>query len=351
MRALTLTVIAVPLACAAALGSLILIGQASGRSPLPPQIAASLENLAASAGLIEPSALPREAPTDPPRLVYVATSLPQGPPSLNQAGDQNPSEDADDSIAEGSPTPDPIEAATQTPASALSPSPSSALTIPPTTMPPATVAPTHTSAPDASATGTSTAAGVPSATATRTKTRTPMVPPASDTAKPTSAASATNLPTSTDTATSVPPSETPSSSCSPTGNSGYENTVLDLINQERQNQGLPPYDLNGQLRSAARGHSQDMACNDYFSHTGSDGSSVADRVEAEGYSWSWVGENIFATSISSSAAAQQAFDAWMDSSGHRANILSEHFTEIGIGYTYSSGSTYGSYFTAVFARP
>lgn len=94
-----------------------------------------------------------------------------------------------------------------------------------------------------------------------------------------------------------------------------------------------------------------MACNDYFSHTGSDGSSVADRVEAEGYSWSWVGENIFATSVSSSAAAQQAFDAWMDSSGHRANILSDQFTEIGIGYVYSSESAYGSYFTAVFARP
>jgi uncharacterized protein YkwD len=94
-----------------------------------------------------------------------------------------------------------------------------------------------------------------------------------------------------------------------------------------------------------------MACNDYFSHTGSDGSNVGDRVLAEGYRWSWVGENIFATSTSSSAAAQQAFDAWMASSGHRANILSSDFTEIGIGYVYSADSAYGSYFTAVFARP
>ena len=90
-----------------------------------------------------------------------------------------------------------------------------------------------------------------------------------------------------------------------------------------------------------------MACNNYFSHTGSDGSGVGDRVSAEGYDWSWVGENIFATCSSSSSAPQQAFDWWMKSTGHKANILNINFTEIG----YSADSTYGSYFTAVFARP
>lgn len=149
----------------------------------------------------------------------------------------------------------------------------------------------------------------------------------------------------------TPPTPTPESGCDATGNAGYESTVLDLIHQERQNQGLPAYTLSVQLRSVARDHSQDMACNAFFSHTGSDGSSVGDRVSAADYTWSWVGENIFATSAASSIAPQQAFDWWMNSSGHRANILSVNYTEIGIGYVYSADSTYGSYFTAVFARP
>jgi uncharacterized protein YkwD len=94
-----------------------------------------------------------------------------------------------------------------------------------------------------------------------------------------------------------------------------------------------------------------MACNDFFSHTGSDGSSVGDRVLRQGYVWSWVGENIFATGNTSSGAPQQAFDWWMNSSPHRANLLSPNYVDIGIGYIYSSGSSYGGYFTAVFARP
>ncbi len=124
-----------------------------------------------------------------------------------------------------------------------------------------------------------------------------------------------------------------------------------MINQERQGRGLQPYSLQGQLQAAARIHSTDMACNDFLSHTGSDGSSVRDRVEAQGYSWSWIGENIFATSNQSASAPQSAFDWWMNSDLHRANLLSPNYTEIGIGYRYSADSSYGGYFTAVFARP
>jgi uncharacterized protein YkwD len=126
---------------------------------------------------------------------------------------------------------------------------------------------------------------------------------------------------------------------------------LGLINQERQNQGLRPYAMQSQLRAAARAHSTDEACNGFLSHTGSDGSSVRDRVEREGYSWSWIGENIFATGDTSSGAPQRAFDWWMNSAPHRANLLSPNYTEIGIGYMYLAGSGYGGYFTADFAKP
>ncbi|MEK6587433.1 MAG: CAP domain-containing protein, partial [Chloroflexota bacterium] len=119
----------------------------------------------------------------------------------------------------------------------------------------------------------------------------------------------------------------------------------------RDAQGLLSYTLQGQLAAAAQGHSTDMACNGFFSHTGSDGSNVGQRVNAQGYSWSWVGENIFATSDTSSQAPQSAFTWWMNSSAHRANLLSPNYTEIGLGYIYVAGSPYGGYFTAVFARP
>jgi uncharacterized protein YkwD len=139
--------------------------------------------------------------------------------------------------------------------------------------------------------------------------------------------------------------------CSPTGNVSFESALLDLINQERQNQGLRPYNLQSQLQAAARAHSTDMACNSFVSHTGSDGSTVRDRIARQGYSWTWAGENIYATGNISSSAPQQVFDWWMNSAPHRANLLSPNYTDIGLGYMYSPDSSYGGYFTAVFARP
>jgi len=94
-----------------------------------------------------------------------------------------------------------------------------------------------------------------------------------------------------------------------------------------------------------------MACNSFVSHTGSDGSTVRDRIARQGYSWTWAGENIYATGNTSSSAPQQVFDWWMNSAPHRANLLSPNYTDIGLGYMYSPDSNYGGYFTAVFARP
>jgi len=125
---------------------------------------------------------------------------------------------------------------------------------------------------------------------------------------------------------------------------------VNLINNERISRGLHPYAVQSQLLAAARAHAQDMACNHFTGHTGSDGSSVRDRVEAQGYSWSWIGENYYATG-NTVDGPEVAFNWWMNSTPHRNNLLHSMYTEFAIGYVYSPDSDYGGYFVAVFARP
>ena len=213
--------------------------------------------------------------------------------------------------------------------------------------------------PTATATATITPTETLRYTYTPTRTATPSSTP---TVTPTPSRTSTRTPTPTLSATSSgspPPSSTAKPSptqpsfpgCSSTENSGFQTALLTLINSERESESLPAYILQSQLQAAAQTHSTDMACSGSFSHTGSDGSSVGDRVSAEGYSWSSVGENIYATGNVSSEAPQLAFDWWMASPPARANILSAEYTEIGIGYVHEPGSPFGGYFTVVFARP
>ena len=205
-----------------------------------------------------------------------------------------------------------------------------------------TIWPTWTSAP----TSTRTASPVP----TKTNTRAPSTEPPQS---PTTTATGTDAPAGdpppapTATHTLAPTNTSAPSGCSPDGSSVYETTLIGLINEAREARGLQPLKQQNQLTAAARVHSNDMACNDFISHTGSDGSRPADRVTAQGYLYSWVGENIFA----GSSGPQTAFDWWMDSEPHRNNILHSNYTEIGIGYSYLEGSRYRSHYTAVFARP
>ena len=90
-----------------------------------------------------------------------------------------------------------------------------------------------------------------------------------------------------------------------------------------------------------------MATNNYFSHTGSDGSTFDSRISATGYSYRMAGENIAA----GAATAEAVMELWMNSPGHRANILNCGYTQIGVGYAYNAGSDYGHYGTHVFATP
>jgi uncharacterized protein YkwD len=107
-----------------------------------------------------------------------------------------------------------------------------------------------------------------------------------------------------------------------------EQQVLELVNQERAVRGLTLLAADELLTNAARGHSQDMSQNNYFSHTGLNGSSPGQRIAATGYSFNTWGENIAAGYTS----AASVMNGWMNSSGHRANILKSNFCDIGIGY-------------------
>ncbi len=146
-------------------------------------------------------------------------------------------------------------------------------------------------------------------------------------------------PTPTSTATTVP-------TVTPTPVSDWEARVVQLINSQRANNGLPPLRVDSRLVQAARRHSQDMADNNFFSHYGSDGSSPFDRIRDAGYSFRTAGETIAGGYIS----PESAVDGWMNSPGHRA-ILLGNYDDIGVGYVYKANSTYRHYWTADFAIP
>jgi uncharacterized protein YkwD len=120
--------------------------------------------------------------------------------------------------------------------------------------------------------------------------------------------------------------------------------VLDLVNQHRAAAGLSPLIRAAELDSAARRHSDDMATHNFMSHTGSDGSTPGQRISAAGYQWSTYGENIAA----GYSTAEAVVNAWMNSSGHRANILNSRYKEIGLAVTYRAGTTYRYYWTQDF---
>ncbi len=106
--------------------------------------------------------------------------------------------------------------------------------------------------------------------------------------------------------------------------------VLNLTNAARIAAGCSPLTLNTKLIAAAQGHALDMLQNDFFAHVGSDGATVGTRMTRQGYVWSRAGENIAAGYTD----AASVMDGWMNSSGHRANILNCAYRELGVGYLY-----------------
>ncbi|MFC1997727.1 CAP domain-containing protein [Chloroflexota bacterium] len=131
----------------------------------------------------------------------------------------------------------------------------------------------------------------------------------------------------------------------------FEEQVVVLTNQERLSHGCGPVTMDSRLREAAEGHSKDMAVNDYFSHYAPDGTSPWERIRAQDYFYTLAGENI-AVGYSS---PELVVAGWMDSPGHRENILNCGFIHIGVGYydlPDDTGSVnYRHYWTQVFASP
>ncbi len=124
------------------------------------------------------------------------------------------------------------------------------------------------------------------------------------------------------------PSDPPAQPISGGGTSAQEREVLNYTNAIRQQQGCGPLRLDTALVEAAGTHASDMVRRHYLDHTNPDGQGPADRMAAAGYRGSGWGENIAAGYDS----AQKVVAAWMNSEGHRQNILNCRFTSIGIGY-------------------
>jgi len=146
---------------------------------------------------------------------------------------------------------------------------------------------------------------------------------------------------SANTQTETPPA--PAQTEQPSSNIGsYELQVLNLVNEQRANYGLSALKYSTVLEAVAYSHSKDMAQNNYFSHTNLSGQSPFDRMRAAGISYRSAAENIAA----GQRTPQEVVNAWMNSAGHRANILNSSVTEMGVGI-YSGGS-YGVYWTQLF---
>ena len=112
----------------------------------------------------------------------------------------------------------------------------------------------------------------------------------------------------------------------------FERRVFELTNIERRNHGLPDLVWDDRLAQAARAHSIDMAANNFLSHTGSDGSDVSLRLQRVGVLWSMWAEN----AASGHRTPEDVVEGWMNSPGHRQNILSGN-THLGVGFDNTGG--------------
>ena len=120
-----------------------------------------------------------------------------------------------------------------------------------------------------------------------------------------------------------------------------EQEVFDLINAKRVANGLSALKIDDELQNVARIKAQDMVNNNYFSHTSPTYGSPFDMIKSFGISYKTAGEN-----IAGNSSNKAAVNAWMNSEGHRANILNSNFNYTGIGVV--SSSKYGKIYVQMF---
>lgn len=168
-------------------------------------------------------------------------------------------------------------------------------------------------------------------------------------------AGSVSIPTAPVTSAPPPAATTVGSTCNLPN---FRASVLARINQVRATgadcgvdgvfPATAPVRWNDALTNAAEGHSQDMAAKNYFSHTSADGRTLAERVNATGYSWSSLGENIAA----GYAGIDSVMDGWIASPGHCANLMNAGFAEVGVVCVPgTSADTYSTYWTMDLGRP
>lgn len=122
--------------------------------------------------------------------------------------------------------------------------------------------------------------------------------------------------------------------------------VVELVNIEREKAGLKPLVADPLVGKGARAKSQDMVDNRYFGHTSPTYGSPFDMMKAFGIRYRNAGENI----ASGQRTPEAVVKAWMNSPGHRANILSPKYGKIGVGYAYTSRGNYNHYWTQWFTN-
>ena len=138
-------------------------------------------------------------------------------------------------------------------------------------------------------------------------------------------------------------------------NQALERQVLELINQERAAGGCNPLVMQSQLSAAAQSHANAMATKNFFGHASKNGAKFSSRIKAQGYRGRKYAENIAA----GYASAEKVVSIWMNSSGHRVNIMNCAYTETGIALAYQEddaplpGSDYPMryYWVQEFAKP
>lgn len=135
------------------------------------------------------------------------------------------------------------------------------------------------------------------------------------------------------------PSTQPTTTQTASTLSAYEQKVVDLTNQERAKNGLAALKVDLTLSKMAHEKSRDMSANGYFSHTSPTYGSPFDMMKQYGITYSYAGENI----AMGQRTPEEVVNAWMNSEGHRKNILSPNFTHIGVGYV-----SQGNYWTQEF---
>ncbi len=129
---------------------------------------------------------------------------------------------------------------------------------------------------------------------------------------------------------------TSASSGSTSSNSSAANQILSLVNSERAAAGLSALTLDSSLTNAAMLKAQDMADNNYFSHTSPTYGTPFQMLQTLGISYKSAGENI----AKGQKSAEAVMTAWMNSEGHKANILSSSYGKLGVGYVSQNGTTY-----------